>query len=83
MTYVLQNRRGKNFFRWIWLLIKLNRVLFHDIQKEIDNGKRVILMLPGTYLIYRTIEAKGARLQGARVIPKGEGLTVVRHECKD
>lgn len=76
MTYVMQNRRGKNFFRWIWLLIKLNKVLFHDIQREIDNGGQVIHMLPGTYLIYKVIETKGARLQG-------EGLTTVRQEGKD
>ena len=83
MTYVLQNRKGLNFFRWLWLLIKLNKVLFHDIQKEIDSGEQVIHMLPHTYLIYKVIETKGARIQGARVIPKGRCPTIIKQKCKD
>ena len=58
MIYVLPNRRGRNFFRWLWFNLS-NRVVFHDIQKEINSGKQEIYLLPHTYLIYKTIETKG------------------------
>ena len=83
MTYVLQNRKGLNFFRWLWLLAKLNKVLFHDVQREIDSGEQVIHMLPHIYLIYKVIETKGTRIQGARAIPRGGQLTTIRQEGKD
>ena len=59
MVYVLPNRKWRNFFRWIWLLIKGNKVLFHDIQWELDNGKKMIYLLPHTYLIYKQIKVLG------------------------
>ena len=72
MTYVMQNRRGKNFFLWLKLLLTFNRVLFHNIQKEIDNGKRTVYLLPYTYLIAKVIDAKGSTIIGRT--NKGQGI---------
>lgn len=76
MVYVLPNRQGLNFFRWLWLSTNLFvRVVFHDLQKEINNGKQVIYLLPYTYLIYKTIETRNTVLQGA-----GQESTVIKQK---
>lgn len=58
--YIIQNRKGWNFLRWLWLSTNLFiTVKFHDIEKEIaklpEEGG-VIQLLPEEYLIYKPIK---------------------------
>lgn len=56
--YILQNRRGKNLFRWLWLSTNLFvTVKFHDVETELSrlSGGGICNLLAGEYLLFRPL----------------------------